>query len=387
MKPQDVLKPISNSSYLSKIGYDENTATLAVKFKNSGEIRSYARVPIEVADEVVNSDSIGASFNQLIKGKYSHTIEAAEPPDTGLLAARKTSKKPDLPPPADEAGLTEDELDLICKAPEQGISADEPSSLFEEAKAAIAIPEKRGPEITTVVDESNRLAKDALAIEINDDLSYASAAQTLVILQSAHQRAFDFLDPIRDAVYKAYEVVQQKQKQALTPVKDAIATVKAKMSFYTEQQENKRNQAIYAQRKFQEDEAIRLQAQQSETLTLLEVSDALATGDNERAEHLMENPIQAPIPYLAPENIPPAVPKVEGISSTDSWKPVLESINVDVILAAVKAGSYPIELASKVLLPNMPAINGIVKRLGQACGIPGVRCFNKKIIKTTKKRK
>lgn len=59
------------SSHVSAVGYDDDTQTLYVEYKN-GKISKYADVPPDLADKVSNSYSIGQALNQHIKGSFDH---------------------------------------------------------------------------------------------------------------------------------------------------------------------------------------------------------------------------------------------------------------------------------------------------------------------------
>lgn len=54
------------SSNIDEIGYDLNTLTLQVRFKNSS-IYEYSNVPHDVVMEVLFGESVGREFNRLIK--------------------------------------------------------------------------------------------------------------------------------------------------------------------------------------------------------------------------------------------------------------------------------------------------------------------------------
>lgn len=62
------LTPVQ-SSMLAAHGYDADSQTLAVQYKN-GAVFHYDGVPPEVADGLANADSIGKFFNANIKGVF-----------------------------------------------------------------------------------------------------------------------------------------------------------------------------------------------------------------------------------------------------------------------------------------------------------------------------
>ena len=61
-----------NSSQIAYIGYDEETNTLYVTFKN-GQTYAYEGVPKEEFIELKDSDSVGSYFAENIKSSYPYT--------------------------------------------------------------------------------------------------------------------------------------------------------------------------------------------------------------------------------------------------------------------------------------------------------------------------
>ncbi len=59
-----------NSSMISSIGYDRSTGIVEIEFRSSGQIWQYMNVPEIIYNEVRYADSIGKSFNALIKNQY-----------------------------------------------------------------------------------------------------------------------------------------------------------------------------------------------------------------------------------------------------------------------------------------------------------------------------
>lgn len=63
------LEPVK-SSYIRKIGYDEEKKELRVRFRN-GVTWKYADVPASAHVSLLLSDSIGRFFSQEIKGSFN----------------------------------------------------------------------------------------------------------------------------------------------------------------------------------------------------------------------------------------------------------------------------------------------------------------------------
>lgn len=58
------------SSMITSIGYDNNSATLEIEFKNGGAVWEYYDVPEYIWYEFINSGSKGKYFHANIKNKY-----------------------------------------------------------------------------------------------------------------------------------------------------------------------------------------------------------------------------------------------------------------------------------------------------------------------------
>ncbi|MFA7419459.1 MAG: KTSC domain-containing protein [Melioribacteraceae bacterium] len=60
-----------DSSMVASVGYESNTATLEIEFKNGGAIWQYYDVPESNYYELISASSIGKYFLNNIKGQYS----------------------------------------------------------------------------------------------------------------------------------------------------------------------------------------------------------------------------------------------------------------------------------------------------------------------------
>ena len=64
-----ITRNIVQSSNIVSIGYDEQSQTLEVEFKD-GAIYQYYNVPQPLYSELMNSSSVGKFLNQYIKNSY-----------------------------------------------------------------------------------------------------------------------------------------------------------------------------------------------------------------------------------------------------------------------------------------------------------------------------
>lgn len=60
------------SSHVSRVGYDAEAKTLLVEW-DTGKTSAYEGVPPDVADEAMNSWSVGSFLNSSVKGRYRHS--------------------------------------------------------------------------------------------------------------------------------------------------------------------------------------------------------------------------------------------------------------------------------------------------------------------------
>lgn len=71
--PNTKMHDTPNSTCFSSVGYDSNTGTLFVVFRDSGAKYAYDEVPASVYDELCSADSMGGYYNKNIKGNYDCT--------------------------------------------------------------------------------------------------------------------------------------------------------------------------------------------------------------------------------------------------------------------------------------------------------------------------
>ena len=64
------MQPVT-SSHVVAVGYDESEQALYVQWKD-GRTSMYDNVPPLIASNLQNAQSVGAAFNETIKGKYQH---------------------------------------------------------------------------------------------------------------------------------------------------------------------------------------------------------------------------------------------------------------------------------------------------------------------------
>ncbi len=71
------------SSYLQSLRYDEVSKVLRVRFTD-GAVIDYRNVSSQTYKAIVNADSVGQKFTELVRNKYKFVVKsAANPQDTG----------------------------------------------------------------------------------------------------------------------------------------------------------------------------------------------------------------------------------------------------------------------------------------------------------------
>lgn len=62
----------ADSSLIAEHGYDLESKTLAIRFRNNGKLFHFADVPQEAADAFTGAPSLGKHFHAAIRGKFAH---------------------------------------------------------------------------------------------------------------------------------------------------------------------------------------------------------------------------------------------------------------------------------------------------------------------------
>ncbi len=243
---------------------------------------------------------------------------------------------------------------------------------------AVALLNEHASEINAIIAQSAEANANALKVKVVDVSTHAVAGDVLTRLVQRKDSAFKLLDPFRAILHTAYKFAGSRAAAAIDPLDTAITYVKRQMGTWEQEEERKRLARIQEERRRAEEAARELQRQQQEAITLAEVTDALEQGDTAKAEDLVANPIQVPLPYVAPQFIEPTYLPPAGQSTRANWKIREETIDMVAFLRAVKDGKLTIEVAARYILPNLPALNKQAKSLeGTFNGmVPGFEAFN-----------
>lgn len=454
----------TDSSLISEYAYDENSWVLTIQFRGTGELRHYANVSPDVADDFHEAKSKGQYFNAHIARKYSVQREEVAQPVVAVLDraadddfealmdadiaaveaewARNPAPKaephpsemaiwPSQPIPESIArdvhelgkaktvsemslhGLAENaEEYMAATAPtyggiERGLFPDpttpvikkmrgfdsqiendrpaeptppKPDPIAEILPPEAALPKKNEAQIAAYTEEARLLAAKPIIVTAD---TYQTVYDHVADMTAKRKRVFEFFDPVRDAMYKAYTLLQGRQKAALDPLDNAIKAGKQALLAYDQEQARKAAEAQRIADAAAEAAAEAERKRLSEELTLAEVSDALAAGDVERAEAFIAAPIEAPpMQVYAPRVTEYQAPAVAGKSTRKNWKGEVTNLE-ELVLDVAKGiehfrakGNLGGHAPLSFLLGNTTAINQQAKAQESMFRFPGVRAFN-----------
>lgn len=425
------LKPV-DSSMFSRAGFDEDTWRLVYEFKSTREIKAYLHCSPEVAEDALTASEFGGSigkwWNAKVKGNPQWEFEIL-PPDEQPKPQDKTTDaalgtldedirlvekgwdrekivaeaEPVIEfqkPPVVAEGIFEfadavnTAAEVLSGAPfnleSTTISTLPPQGELlgawtapESAAEALDLLAERDGEIKAIIAQNVQTGQQALTVKVDSQDSRIKASETLDRLVAKKNKTVEALDPFRKVLYEAYNETGAKVKSGVDPLENGIRHVKQQILSWDQVEERKRQDALRKAREEAEAESRRQQQAESERVTLAEVGERIERGDDAGAQTLFDAPIEAPKPYVAPQIIPPAAPKVEGQSTATSWKVDRDAVESDstgnaylqsitLLLRAVKDGSYPVEQAAPLLSWDFAAADKLAGALQSAFSVPGL---------------
>jgi len=373
-----------------------------IQFRN-GPTKAYQEVEPEVYEDFLAAESKGKWFNATMRHKYESlvieegvTVGKNDTAPVGVteVGGCEPDAAPQTPPPLiadDDADPTiSAEIAVIpSEAHGENLPPLQPPTTINDA---LKMLNENAGLIQATVEQNGRIAKAASALTVTDAASYERAGNELKFLTEVKDRSVRFLDPIRALLLKPYQVAQQKLKEATEPLDRAMTAVKGQRLTWSQQQE----QIRFEQQRRAQAEADRIAEEERQKagvqLTMGEIDNALAEGNEAKAEELLSNPIQTPGVYVPPVHVESQVPKQAGISRRKNWVAEIsgypddldefEKLILDVaegICDRAKTGSLKGHAPTKVLEPNFTALNQLAKAQEMALNYPGVRAYNKPI--------
>lgn len=131
----------------------------------------------------------------------------------------------------------------------------------ETLETVVAVLPKPGsvvsPREEELGSEVSEIEIRAQAVVIRTDQDYELAGQFGVMLKQKAAEVTEFFKPMKDTAYKAHKAICDREKEMLTPLRNAEKTLKKTMGDYAMEQERKRREAEEAARRAAEEEARR----------------------------------------------------------------------------------------------------------------------------------
>lgn len=199
----------------------------------------------------------------------------------------------------------------------------------------------------------------AKALVIDTPESYSLAAEMLKGIKGLRAKIADTFGPLKAKAHAAWKAIRDEEKKADAPLTEAEGVIKRAMVTWEAEQERIRQAE---QRRLAEEAR-----QAEETRRLAEAAalerEAMATGDAAllaEAEDIIAEPVMAPVVIL-----PPATPKVAGISYREQWD---YEVTNDALIPR------------EFLVRDDKKIAGVVRAMKGATKIPGIRAFSRKVV-------
>ncbi|MPM69556.1 hypothetical protein SDC9_116503 [bioreactor metagenome] len=209
------------------------------------------------------------------------------------------------------------------------------------------------------IEGEAELTKEVTGIEfqaeslvVKDEDAYKKAGEFGRVLKQKASDVVEFFKPMKDSAYKAHKEICEREKQMITPLKNAEKILKNSMGAYAMEVERKRKEEEDRLKKIVEMEAER---KLEEAIKLEE------NGDNKAAEDLM---VDAEITDQISKSVVLNAknPTAEGVSLTTDW----EIVEVDNKIV-------PLEIAGIAIRPvDMSAVMKLIRASKGTIQIPGI---------------
>lgn len=214
-------------------------------------------------------------------------------------------------------------------------------------------------QLTIIEKEQKSILDQIQEITINNEEDNIKAGNFLKQIKPVIKNIETYWKPLKESASKAHKDLCDKEKEMLKPLKEAEIEIKAKMSKYISEQEEKARKEQEALRKAQEEEALKQ----------LEEAEKLKAEGKE-----LEAQIQEEMAYAIDEVktvITPAIQKQEGISYITDYEIVIVDNN-----------KVPTYINGFEIRPvDVQAIKKLVKASKGQLKIEGIKILEKKVMK------
>lgn len=208
------------------------------------------------------------------------------------------------------------------------------------------------PQEAELVSEVTAIELRAEAVVIKDDTDFQAAGEFGVLLKQKAGEVTDFFKPLKDAAYKAHKAVCDREKEMLTPLKNAEKVLKRTMGDYTLEQERKRQE---------QEEAMRRAAEAESQRKLEEAARLEQEGKGADAEAaLTDAEIMEGAGRMA--FVPGGAPKAKGVSTSKDWE-----------IVSVTDREVPLSINGAELRPvDRAAVMRLIRASKGTINIPGI---------------
>ena len=222
----------------------------------------------------------------------------------------------------------------------------------ETVVAVLPKPSSVSPREEELENEVSEIEAMAQAVTISSDQDYESAGQFGVLLKKKAAEVMDFFKPLKDSAYKAHKAICDREKEMLTPLRNAEKTLKKTMGDYAMEQERKRREAEEAARRAAEEESRR---------KLEEAARLEKAGDAAGAEAALQDAeISEDVSRMV--FVPGGAPKANGASAYKDWE-----------IVSINSKDVPLSVSGVEIRPvDKAAVMRLIRASKGSIQIPGV---------------
>lgn len=218
--------------------------------------------------------------------------------------------------------------------------------------------------VVAVVEPLTSAGEDELAVEVTDievraeglvvtdDQQYTEAGEFGVLLKQKMAEVTAFFAPMKKAAHDAHKQVCDREKQMLTPLKNAESILKKSMGAYALKKEQERRVAEEAARRLAQEEADR------------KLEAAIAAEQSGDADAVKAAMIDAEIADSASRmvTVEPDTPKAKGVSVQKDWE-----------ITGIDLSKVPDTVAGVVIRPvDTAAVMKLIRASKGAIQIEGI---------------
>ncbi|MCL1999308.1 MAG: hypothetical protein FWG65_11130 [Turicibacter sp.] len=202
--------------------------------------------------------------------------------------------------------------------------------------------------------------KRAANFQVATEEDYKQATIFARELKTMAARVTEFWKPKKDAAHKAHKEICTGEKSMITPIQNAIATIKSKIGEFTQEQER--------QRQIEEAAAIKIMLEERDRM--LEVAVKADTAGNTQTANYALAQAQAAETTSKTFIIEATTPKVAGISQSRDWE-----------IEEITPAEVPIDWGGAVIRPvDEKAVMRLIRASKGQIEIPGIKF--KEVVKT-----